>query len=343
MKKIILFVLCACLLLSASALGDRLTLTVNETFKCDAEIPDELPQSLPVLTAAPLTIDPEKAMALLMPGKGPREDLPNGDVIVGIGDGEHDYMLVEKDNGRIYYDSEYVNLYLLELMPEHGSLTQVYLPTNLALDFMSPEEAVQTAADLMAEFGIEVATEDAVVYTLECDSFTSMQDIMRQSDWLGNVSRKRALRYLEPLAKEHEGYCVNLTPALNGYPYTVYDSRWEICIFISRQGIEYLDTGSNLRLADIGDEKPIVPLEEAVANAANGTLFIAEGEICTIEKITLLYRYDTEKQTMTPYWILDYCTDGAGGMQGKTFDHWVSMCGTGVDAHTGKVINRMIN
>lgn len=342
MKKSLLFLMCACLLLPACALGERMTLTANERFTCDAEMPAGISQSLPSLTATPVTIDPDKAIELLMPGKGPREDLPGGDVTVGIGDGEHDYMLIERDLGRVCFNSEYVNLYLLELMPDRGRVTKGYLPTDLALDFMTPEEAVQTAADLMRQLGIEVMTDDAVVYTLEHASFTAMQDAMRESGWLATTSRKRALRYLEPLAVEHEGYCVNLTPTLGGYPYIVFDTRWEVCVFITRQGIEYVETGFNLRLTDTGGEKPLVPPEEALKTAAEGSVNMEEGALCTIERITLAYRFDTEKQTAAPCWVFDYCSDGAGGMQGYTFDHWVNLYGIGVDAHTGKVIDQTI-
>ncbi|MCL1796433.1 MAG: hypothetical protein FWG37_06045, partial [Clostridia bacterium] len=120
MKRFNLLLLCACLLLPVCAQGERLTLTVNEHFLCDAELPADIPQSLPVLRGEFVSIDPEKAIAMLMPDKGPREDLASGDITVGVGDGEHDYMLIQKDNGRICFDSEYVNLYLLELIPGGG-------------------------------------------------------------------------------------------------------------------------------------------------------------------------------------------------------------------------------
>ena len=346
MKKFCLLAMwllaCACLLVTACALGERLTLPINKLFLCDAEIPADVPQTLPVLEVAHVTIDPEKAIELLMPGMGPREDLPDGDVIVGIGDGEHDYMLIQKDSGRVRFESEYVNMYLLELIPERGRVTKRYLPTDLALDFMTPEEAIQQAAGLVRALGIEAAADDAIVYTLECDSYAAMQDMMRESEWLARTTRKRALRYLEPLAEEHEGYCVHLKPVINGQPYVVYDNRWEVCVLITRQGIEYVETGFNLRMTGMGDEKPIVPLEEALELASQGSINMEEGALCTIERISLAYRFDDESQTLTPCWIFDYCTDGAGGMEGYTFDHWVSLYGVAVDGHSGKVIDQTI-
>ena len=240
MKRFHLLFLCACLLLPVCAQGERLTLTVNECFMCDAELPADIPQSLPVLRAEHVVIDADKAIAMLMPGKGPREELANGDVTVGVGDGEHDYMLIEKAYGRVCFNSAYVNRYLLELIPGGGygdgcNVAKKYLPTDVALDFMAPEEAVRQAADLMQALGIEVATEGAVVYTLERESYAAMQETMRESEWLTRTTRKRALRYLEPLSKDHEGYYVHLTPTVAGHPYVVYDSRWTVCVLITRQ------------------------------------------------------------------------------------------------------------
>ena len=347
MKRFHLLLLCACLLLPVCAQGERLALTVNERFVCDAELPADIPQSLPILQAEHVIIDTEKAMAMLMPGKGPREDLANGDVTVGVGDGEHDYMLIEKAYGRICFNSEYVNLYLLELIPGGGygdgcDVAKQYLPMDVVLDFMSPEEAVRQAADLMRAFGIEVATEDAVVYTLERESYAAMQETMRESEWLARTTRKRALRYLEPLSKDHEGYYVNLIPTFAGRPYVVYDSFWTVCVLITRQGVEFVETGFNLRMIGAGDEKPLVPLEEALKAAASGSINMEEGALCTIEEITLAYRFHSEKQTMTPCWIFAYCSGGAGGMKGLTFDHWTRMYGVGVDGQSGKVIDQTI-
>ncbi|MCL1854145.1 MAG: hypothetical protein FWF86_00300 [Clostridia bacterium] len=347
MKRFHLLFLCVCLLLPVCAQGERLALTVNEYFRCDAELPAGIPKSLPVHRGEFIIINPEKAIAMLMPGKGPREDLANGDVTVGIGDGEHDYMLIQKDSGRICFDSEYVSRYLLELIPGGGygdgcDVAKKYLPTDAVLDFMTPEEAVRQAADLMQALGIEVATEGAAVYTLECASYAAMQETMRDSEWLARTTRKRALRYLEPLSSEHEGYYVNLTPTFSGRPYTVYDSRKPACVLITRQGVEFVETGFNLRVTGAGDEKPLVPVEEALKIAATGSINMEDRALCTIEEITLLYRFNWEKQTMTPYWIFDYCSDGAGGMKGLTFDHWTKMYGIGVDAHNGKVIDQTI-
>ena len=347
MKKFYLFLLCACLVLPVCAQGERLALTVNEYFLCDAELPADIPQSLPVLRAEHVIIDPEKAIAMLMPGKGPREDFANGDVTVGVGDGEHDYMLIQKAYGRICFNSAYANLYLLELIPGGGygdgcDVAKKYLPTDVVLDFMTPEEAVRQAADLMQALGIEVTTEGAVVYTLECESYAAMQETMRESEWLARTTRKRALRYLEPLSKDHEGYYVHLTPTFADLPYVVYDSRNTVCVLITRQGVEFVETGFNLRVIGTGDEKPLIPVEEALKTAASASINMEEGALCTIEEITLAYRFHSEKQTMTPCWIFDYCSDGAGGMNGLTFDHWVRMYGIGVDGHSGKVIGQTI-
>lgn len=347
MKKLASLLLLACLLLPLCARGERLTLAVNEQFACDAELPADIPQSLPVLQAEYVIIDPEQAIELLMPGKGPREELANGDVIVGNGDGEHDYMLIKKNNGRICFNSEYVNLYLLELIPGGGygdgsSLAKRYLPTDVALDFMTPEEAVEQAAALMGTLGIEVTTEGAVVYTLDCESYAAMQDGMRDSDWLAWTSRKQALRYLEPLSKDHEGYCVNLTPTFAGRPFVVYDNRTVASVLITRQGIEFVETGFNLRLTDTGEEKPLVPVEEALKAAASGPINMHVEATCTIEQISLAYRFNAEKRTMTPCWVFDYCSDGVGEMKNHTFDHWVTMYGVGVDAHSGKVIDQRV-
>jgi len=257
-------------------------------------------------------------------------------------------MLIQKDNGRIYFTSEYVNLYLLELLPKRGSVTEGYLPTDLALDFMTLEEAIGMAVDLMRTLGIEAATDGAVVYTLESGSFAAMQDEIRESDWLGHMGRKRALHYLEPLVKAHEGYCVLLTPTFAGYPYVVWDNRREVCVFITCQGIEYVETGFNLELTGTGDEKPLVPLEEALKTASAGWFNLPEGALCTIEKITLTYRFDAEKRSMTPCWIFDYSSGGTDETESDTFDHWVSIdhlvsvYGVGVDAHSGKVIEQTI-
>ena len=133
-----------------------------------------------------------------------------------------------------------------------------------------------------------------------------------------------------------------MRPVINGQPYAVYDNRWEVCVLITRQGVEYVETGFNLRLTGMGDEKPIIPLEEALKAAAQGSINMEEGALCTIERVSLAYRFDDEKQLLTPCWIFDYCTEGAGGMEGYTFDHWVSIYGIAVEAHSGKAIDQAI-
>ncbi len=342
MRKTFALLLCLCLVTPAVAFGERLTVTVNETFVCDAELPNPIQESMPEFTGEMVLINKDQAISLLMPNGTPIEELEGGDITVGTGDGEQEYMLLQTKAGRVYYCSAFMSQYLMDLVPErNGANNAQYYPTDLELNFMPLSEAREKALGLMETLGLEMSA-NVEIFTLEKESFGKMQDVLQESDWLGHVSRKQALRYLEPFDEAHEGYFVLMTPKFDGHDYILWENRWKACVFITRQGFEFVETGFNMRKTGETESKLLISAQEALKIAATGNFFYPEDKICTIERISLQYLYRDDKKTLSPYWIFDYCTGGPGEMVNANLDNEARMQGIGVNAHTGKLMDQTI-
>ncbi len=340
MRKICALLLCLCLL-PACAAAERLTITIRDDFRCDAEVPD-VPDSLPIITCEPMRMDKDLAISLLMPDAAPIEEVNDGDFRVGDGSGDGEFMMVQSKDGRVYYTSKFVSMYMGNLIPEwNGEGNARYYPTDLELDFMTRDEAIGKALDLMHTLGVEITGEPRV-YTMEREHFARMQDAMRASEWLGHIRRMYALRYLEPLPEEHEGYFVLMTPTVDGKFYAPWENRFTAYVLITRQGVEFLETGFNLRKTGEQPPKPLIPVEEALQIASEGNLYLPLGVDCLIERISIIYLYSDEHRTLTPHWLFDYCSGGPGGMEKQDFDHPVRMHGVAVNAHTGKLVQQCI-
>lgn len=341
MRKTLTVLLCLSMMLPITANGERLVQSVSDSFVCDAEIPEEIPDTLPTLIVQPIEIDADLVIELLKPEGTPVKNSVSGDIEVGIGDGASERLVIETNGGRIYYTSEFASTNLLNLLPNSTAESTAYLPSDLDLDFMKREEAIVQAVDFLNALGIETADE-ARVYTLERESFARMQEAMKESEWLANTKRDQALRLLEPLPEEHEGYFVMLTPTVNDWPFAFRENRYDACVLITRRGIEYVETGFVLRTVREGEYLPIIPPEEALVIAAGGPISLWEGKVCTIEWISLIYNYDYEKSILTPVWVFDYCSHGVNALEKLRFDKPMDVYGIGVNAYTGRIINDMM-
>lgn len=357
MRRCLILALLAALLLPNAAMAERLTMEVLPGLSVDAELPMDVPDALPVLRMSHTPMDADLIGNLLMPSAA-REDHADADhyVIFGSGDGDGEYMLIEMDYGRVCYGSEFFDARLRGVLRSGDGMSDQlhYYPEDREVSGFPRQDAVRQAEALIETLRLSVMP-DPRVLTIDGDSYNVMLEDLSQADWQAGLPR----RYLELLDDAHAGYLILYTPAANGVPMIGADL---VELFVSRQGVEYLETGFALDVASADDAKPLLSAAEALTKAAPqmdaqnrdgfryvyGSYLADDEAPSTIERIRFGYRYDVERKSgnqnrMRLIAVYEYAFQRAmsqdtGNWQTRSFDNFAAISYIYIDAITGEYI-----
>lgn len=355
MKKLMIAALMLTLLVPSMASAERLAMQVTDMLYINAELPENTPEALPILTVAPHPMDADQLHRLLMPDNTLREDVDDpGDryVMFGTGDGESEYMLVELDFGRVCYNSKFWDMHLRDVIQTGDEMTDTlnYYPEDREAEGLSRADALKQAQELIDELGLSVAP-DARVLTIDQASYAHMLEELSISDKQAEIPR----RYLEPYDPAHDGYFMQFSRTVGGVP--EFDrSLLQLEIFISRQGIEYLETGFVKDTVQSGEPQKLLSAEEALKAAVPQMIkaeekgyyvagsyleFPDKATASTVERIRLGYRYDRNTKAMTPIWEYTFpraMWNDEGTWETRTFDNPAFLGIIQINAITGEYI-----
>lgn len=272
MKRLLMMLLALTLMVPGAALAERLQFELMEHAVVDAEAPTGMPDALCEIEVEPVKMDPELAKQLLMPKATRREEASEGgfrDVMFGDGDGYGDYMMVEVDKGRVYYVSEFYQMRIQDVLGgDRDEMTDQlhYYPEDREVDGFPRADAQKQADALLRGLGISDFLSKPRVLTFDTKSYDVMLGDLSQADRQTLLPRV----YLEPYDTAHDGYFFIYQIVYDDLPLLGQRNREKLGLFISKSGIEYLETTHLKRIVGRSEKKPVLGAKEALLGAVPG-------------------------------------------------------------------------
>lgn len=350
MKRVFCHLMLLLLVCVPAAHAERLTMQVTDTLLVDAELP-EIPERISALKLKFRPADPKWAGETLMPGVQPNpERLPD---VTTFGDPEdpEGYMLVRLDAGRVYYESSFYGQYLapvLRISDPSVDWSRYYQAPD-ELPFMSRAEALKKAEDLLTQLGAS-AVGEPTVYTVSTEAHAALQADLKLSMAQIHIHR----RVFEPLPAAHEGYYISFPIGVEGRAVDI-DGLQYGGLYLSRQGVEYIDNGYAFELRSAAPPKRVLSPQAVLAKSKRALADIglrnygderAETPLlpATIERISLIYltKYGKAGMTCVPVWYFEYresLRDRRIDADPGPLDGRSRMREIAINAHTGRLIH----
>ena len=261
MKKMISILLMIALLIPSCALADNVQLQLMDGIAVDAPAPVMIAEAPAQVKVEYLSFDPEVAKALLMPGDHVMEKHANEDgtfdTTYGVGDGPSEYMLVNMGYGlgRVFYGSAFYSQRIQNVIRHDDEMVDSlqYYPQDREVEGFPRADAKAQVDALLGGLQISDCVIDERIYTFDTLSYEVMLQELRVSDRQAQIPRI----YLEDYDSAHDGYLFTYSPAIGGLP-IVGSFNEKLAIFISRQGIEYLETDYPMRAISEADSVPVM-------------------------------------------------------------------------------------
>ena len=292
-------------------ISEHLQLQPLENYKVDADVISYGVTSAAPVEMAPLGLTAEQLLSILMPSQRTVEMVESRQ-FKRIVTTEQGSRLAFSENYFIgsrggYEDDDLWEIEdLLTFWAEDHPEDAVH-----TLDFMSPEEALQKAKDVLKQMNVGYEPVVDIFAALTGPEINAYQQVLLDDP---DYSALGKFHMLPELTDAHDAYYLRFSFTFNGIPVTAPGSVShtygiiippEAVMLITREGVARI-TCLNLRtLASVGEARPLITPEQAIegmGKVVQNRFYPQESYRTTRLELGYLPLYADGKTTLIPYW-----------------------------------------
>lgn len=299
--------------------SSHLQLQPMENYEVDAEVISHGASYAASVEMAPLNLTAEKLLSIVFPEDTSRQTSKNDEFryIVTTEDGS---SLTNTDSYFTAFRGGYTDADLWEMEILLTGWAKEHPDDAVhALDFMSPDEAVHAALDVFNQMNVGYEPVVDVFAALTGPEINAYQQVCLDDPMYTEFGK---FHMLPELGNKHDAYYLSFTFDFNGIPLAnasimshTYGAVFapQASMLITRDGIAYISCMGLHSLASVGESKPLISPEQAIAGMQKMEQeFYAEESYRTslIELCYLPLPIDG-KIILTPYWGVELHTPTA--------------------------------
>lgn len=296
--------------------SDHLQLQPLENYEVDAEVISHGASFAALAEMAPLNLTAEQMLSIVFPEDTSRQTSKTDEFryIVTTEDGS---SLTNTDSYFTAFRGCYTDADLWEMETLLTGWAKEHPEDAVhSLDFMSPEDAVQTALDVFKQMNVGYEPVVDVFAALTGPEINAYQQVCLDDPMYTEFGK---FHMLPELGNKHDAYYLSFTFDFNGIPLAnasimshTYGAVFapQASMLITREGIAYFDCIGLHSLASVGESKPLISPEQAIASMQKFVqgLYAEESYSTTLMELCYLALPIDEQIVLTPYWGIELLT-----------------------------------
>ena len=292
-------------------ISEHLQLQPLENYKVDADVISYGVTSAAPVEMAPLGLTAEQLLSILMPEDASQRTAENEE-FRRIVTTEQGSSLTFTDSYFTAFRGGYEHQDLWEMETLLSGWAQDH-PEDAVhpLDFMSPEEALQKAKDVLKQMNVGYEPVVDVFAALTGPEINAYQQVCLDDPMYTEFGK---FHMLPELTDAHDAYYLRFSFAFNGIPLSsscvvshTYDSPFapDAAMLITRKGIAHFSCLGLQALKSVGEPQPLITPDEAIeamGKVVQNRFPPQESYRTTRLKLGYLPLYADGKTTLIPYW-----------------------------------------
>ena len=292
-------------------ISEHLQLQPLENYKVDADVISYGVTSAAPVEMAPLGLTAEQLLSILMPEDASQRTVENEE-FRRIVTTEQGSSLIFTDGNFNAYRGGYEHQDLWEMETLLSGWAEDH-PEDAVhpLDFMSPEEALQKAKDVLKQMNVGYEPVVDVFAALTGPEINAYQRVCLDDPMYTEFGK---FHMLPELTDAHDAYYLRFSFAFNGIPVSsscvvshTYDSPFapDADMLITRKGVVSFSCLGLQALKSVGEPQPLITPEqaiEAMGKVVQNRFPPQESYRTTRLKLGYLPLYADGKTTLIPYW-----------------------------------------